>query len=113
MSGFFLFSDGEGYKIKHRAYITTLIGNGGFFMLFNKSKSFFSKTLRASYAARSAGIASARSFSQSSLIELASSTATDTTASSLYITSAILSASAFYTSTSCLFISVSSAAYLS
>lgn len=76
VSGFFLFSRGFGYNTKQRAYITILITVGGFFIDFNKSRSFFSKTFKASSAAFKAGKASAKSFSQSSFIALASSTAT-------------------------------------
>lgn len=39
--------------------MTTLIILGGFFIAFSKSNCFLSKTLRASYAAFRAGIASA------------------------------------------------------
>jgi len=76
VSGFFLFSVGLGYRIRHKAYMTVLIAYGGFFMLFKRSISFFSNTLRAFSASRSAGMASSRSFSQSNLMVLASSTAT-------------------------------------
>ena len=76
VSGFFLFSLGLGYSTRQRAYITILITIGGYFIDFNRSRSFFSKTFKASSEAFKAGRASAKSFSQSSFIKLASSTAT-------------------------------------
>jgi hypothetical protein len=65
--------------IKHNAFMTTLIIFGGFFIALSKSSCFLSKTFNASYAARRAGIASAKSASHSVLILLAASTAYLTT----------------------------------
>lgn len=48
VSGFLTFYVGLGYISKHRAFITTLITFGGFFIAFNKSICFLSSTLRAS-----------------------------------------------------------------
>ena len=58
VSGFLTFSVGFGYMIKQRAFITTLIIFGGFFMVFSKSICFFSSTFKAFSASLRAGIAS-------------------------------------------------------
>ena len=54
--------------IMHTASITNFITGGGFFIAFTKVISEGFKVFRAKIAASSAGIASARSLSQSSLI---------------------------------------------
>lgn len=96
VSLFFFLSYGLGYIIKHRAYIVSFMGWGGFFIVLRNSIYFLSRTLRASSAANRSGIASFKSFSQSSFILLASVTASETTCSSPTIISFNSSAEAFY-----------------